>query len=68
MSYCLAPGDHRQAGVGGPVVQSTGRTPSPAASIRSADVITAMVLPERLAVGYGDDGPFVIGWREELSL
>ena len=30
--------------------------------------ITAMVLAERLAVGYGDDDPFVIGWREELSL
>jgi len=26
--------------------------------------ITAMVL----AVGYGDDDPFVIGWREELGL
>jgi len=30
--------------------------------------ITAMVLVERLAAGYGDDDPFVIGWREELSL
>ena len=30
--------------------------------------ITAMVLAERLAAGYGDDDPFVIGWREELSL
>ena len=30
--------------------------------------ITAMVLGERLAVGRGDDDPFVIGWREELSL
>jgi hypothetical protein len=30
--------------------------------------ITAMVLAERLAVGYGDDDPFVIGWREELGL
>jgi hypothetical protein len=29
--------------------------------------ITATVLAERLAVGYDDD-PFVIGWREELSL
>ena len=26
-----------------------------------------MVLAERLAVGYGDDDPFVIGWREELA-
>ena len=30
--------------------------------------ITAMVLAERLAVGYGDDDLFVIGWREELGL
>jgi hypothetical protein len=28
--------------------------------------ITAMVLAERLAAGYGDDDLFVIGWREEL--
>ena len=30
--------------------------------------ITAMALAERLAVGYGDDDPFVIGWRAELGL
>ena len=30
--------------------------------------ITAMVLSERLAVGYGDDDLSVIGWREELGL
>jgi hypothetical protein len=30
--------------------------------------ITAMVLAERLAASYGDDDPFVIGWREELGL
>jgi hypothetical protein len=29
--------------------------------------ITAMVLAE-LAAGYGDDDPFVVGWREELGL
>ena len=29
--------------------------------------ITAMVLAERLAAGYGDDDPFVAGWREELE-
>jgi hypothetical protein len=28
--------------------------------------ITAMVLAERLAAGYGDDDP-VIGWRQELG-
>ena len=32
------------------------------------EAITAMVLAERLAGGYGDDDPFVIGWREELGL
>jgi hypothetical protein len=26
-----------------------------------------MVLAERLAVGYGDDEAFVLGWREELG-
>ena len=30
--------------------------------------ITAMVLAERLAAGYGDDDVFVLGWREELGL
>jgi hypothetical protein len=30
--------------------------------------ITAMVLAERLAAGFGDDDPFVVGWREELGL
>ena len=29
--------------------------------------ITAMVLAERLDAGYGDDDPFVLGWREELG-
>jgi hypothetical protein len=32
------------------------------------EAITALTLAERLAVGYGDDDPFVINWREELSL
>ena len=31
------------------------------------DAITALVLAERLLVGYGDDDPFVAGGREELS-
>jgi hypothetical protein len=30
--------------------------------------ITALVLAERLAAGYSDDDPFVVSWREELSL
>ena len=29
--------------------------------------ITAMLLAERLAAGYGDDDPFVADWREELG-
>jgi hypothetical protein len=32
------------------------------------EAITAMVLAERLAAGFGDDDPFVMGWREELFL
>jgi hypothetical protein len=31
------------------------------------EAITALTLAERLANGYGDDDPFVVGWREELS-
>ena len=30
--------------------------------------ITALTLVERLAVGYGNDDLFVIGWRKELFL
>jgi hypothetical protein len=30
--------------------------------------ITAMVLAERLAAGYGDDDPFLVGWHEEVGL
>ena len=30
--------------------------------------ITAMVLAERIAAGYGDDDLFVVWWREELRL
>ena len=30
--------------------------------------ITAMVLADRLAAGYGEDYLFVLGWREELGL
>jgi hypothetical protein len=30
--------------------------------------ITAMVLAERLAASYGDDDPFIAGWRQELGL
>jgi hypothetical protein len=30
--------------------------------------IIALTLAERLAAGYGDDDPFVVGWRKELFL
>jgi hypothetical protein len=30
--------------------------------------ITAIVLAERLATGYSDGDPFVIGWREKPGL
>jgi hypothetical protein len=30
--------------------------------------ITALTLAERLALGYGDDDPFVKAWRKELFL
>jgi hypothetical protein len=42
------------------------RTPPPLFSRNQA--ITAMVLAERLAAGFGNDDPFVIGWREKLGL
>jgi hypothetical protein len=32
------------------------------------EAITALTLAERLAAGYGDNDPFVSGWREELFL
>ena len=40
----------------------------PARLFSRNQAITAMVLAERLACGYGDDDPFVQGWREELFL
>jgi hypothetical protein len=40
----------------------------PRRSFNRNQAITAMVLAERLAAGYGDDDLFVIGWREELGL
>ena len=41
---------------------------SPTALFNRNQAITAMVLAERLAAGFGDDDLFVIGWREELGL
>jgi hypothetical protein len=40
----------------------------PARLFSHNEAITALTLAERLAAGYGDDDPFVIGWREELFL
>jgi hypothetical protein len=40
----------------------------PARLFSRNEAITALTLAERLTVGYGDDDPFVIGWREELFL
>jgi hypothetical protein len=40
----------------------------PARQFTRNQAITALTLAERLAAGYGDDDPHVIGWRRELSL
>jgi hypothetical protein len=40
----------------------------PARLFSRNQAITALTLAERLAAGYGDDDPFLIGWREELFL
>jgi hypothetical protein len=40
----------------------------PARLFSRNEAITALTLAERLAVGYGNEDPFVIGWREELFL
>ena len=42
-------------------------TPSPRLFYRD-QAITALTLAERLAAGFGDDDPFVKGWRKELFL
>ena len=40
----------------------------PARLFTRNQAITALTLAERLAVGYGDDDPFVVSWRKELFL
>ena len=40
----------------------------PRRSFTRDQAITAMVLAERLAAGYGDDDLLVIGWRGEVGL
>ena len=40
----------------------------PARLFTRNQAITALTLAERLAAGYGDDDPFVMGWRKELFL
>ena len=46
-----------------------GRVGSPPPLFTRNQAITAMVLAERLAAGYGDDDLFVVGgWRAEQGL
>ena len=40
----------------------------PARLFSRPQAITALTLAERLAAGFGDDDPHVIGWRKELFL
>jgi hypothetical protein len=70
------------AGFGGRVVATARYSPHAAADGQGAwivsslplrlfnrdQAITAMVLAERIAAGFGDDDLFVVGWREELGL
>ncbi len=74
--------DYMTAEFGGRVIATARYSPDAAADGQGAwivsglprhqftrdQAITAMVLAERLAAGYGDDDLFVIGWREELGL
>ena len=48
--------------------QRMDRLVSPRTLFTRNQAITAMVLAERLAVGFGEDDPFVLGWREGLGL
>jgi hypothetical protein len=43
-------------------------SPHPSRLFTRTQAITALTLAERLAVGYGDEDPFVTNWREELCL
>ena len=56
--------DHAAADGHGPWVVSC----HPARLFTRNQAITAMVLAERLAAAYGDDDPFVVAWREVMSL
>jgi len=40
----------------------------PARLFSRDQAITALTLAERLAAGFGEDDPFVKGWRKELFL
>jgi hypothetical protein len=42
------------------------RLDPPARLFSRSQAITALTLAERLAVGYGDNDPFVMSWRKEL--
>ena len=56
--------EHAAANGNGAWIVST----HPARLFSRNQAITALSLAERLAVGYGDDDPFVKSWREELFL
>jgi DNA-binding CsgD family transcriptional regulator len=52
-----------------PMVKAHGSSRAAQLGLFTRDqAITAIVLAERLAAGYGDNDPLVIGWREELRL
>ena len=51
-----------------PVSGRVDRLDSPGPPVHRNQAITAIVLSERLATGYGEDDPFVLGWRDELGL
>jgi hypothetical protein len=57
-------GQHAAANGNGAWIVST----HPARLFTRNQAITALTLAERLAAGYGDDDPHVIGWRKELCL
>ena len=56
--------EHAAAGGNGAWIIST----HPARLFSRNHAITALTLAERLAIGYGEDDPFVMASREELFL
>jgi hypothetical protein len=58
---------HRLILTADPGAQVTLSYKMPGPPVHSEPGHHGMVLAERLAAGYGDDDPFVLGWREELG-